>query len=228
MTHAVDSICANYDLVIFDWDGTLMDSVPKILACVKGLAAEFALPVPADNDIRSIIGYSLEEALIRLFGQQIQTEIPRFTEGYRRHYVELDSTPSPLFDGVVTLLDSLRADGLQLAVATGKGREGLDRLLHESRLGHYFAASRCADEALSKPNPLMLEQLLCELDVPVARALMVGDALMDLHMANNIGMDAVGVSYGAFSVEQLTTASPLGIIDHPLELLPLVRRSAVA
>ncbi|MCF1431494.1 MAG: HAD-IA family hydrolase [Shewanella sp.] len=210
---------SSYELVIFDWDGTLMDSVPKILACVKGLSVEYGLDVPSDNVIRSIIGYSLEEALLRLFGEQVKVDIPRFVEGYRRHYVELDSTPSPIFEGVVSLLETLSAQGHQLAVATGKGREGLNRLMIESELGGYFAASRCADEALSKPNPLMLEQLLNELNVPVSRALMVGDTLMDLEMANNIGMDAVGVSYGAFTVEQLQSASPKAIIDRPLDLL---------
>ncbi len=228
MTQATNQLPAHYDLVIFDWDGTLMDSVPKILACVKSLSLEYDLNMPADDAIRSIIGYSLEEALIRLFGEQVKADIPLFVEGYRRHYVELDSTPSPIFEGVESLLEALSAQGYKLAVATGKGREGLNRLLAESGLGGYFIASRCADEALSKPNPLMLEQLLNELDVPVSRALMVGDALMDLEMANNIGMDAVGVSYGAFTIEQLQTASPLAIIDHPLELMKVITRAEVA
>ncbi|MGI2260756.1 HAD family hydrolase [Shewanella sp. GXUN23E] len=208
---------SRYQLVIFDWDGTLMNSVPKIVACVQAMATEYQLPVPAETAIRQVIGYSLDEALYRLFGDAIQGAA--LTAGYRRHYLQLDASPSPLFDGVEQLLDTINNRGIKMAVATGKGRDGLDRLLTQTRLTSLFAASRCADETASKPDPLMLKQILAELDVPVSSALMVGDALMDLHMANHLGMDAIGVSYGAFTVPQLRSASPKAIIDRPLDLL---------
>ncbi|MGL4480769.1 MAG: HAD hydrolase-like protein, partial [Aeromonas veronii] len=156
-------------LAIFDWDGTLMDSVGRIVACVQGAARDCELAVPAPAQIRQIIGLSLDVAMSRLFplrsdsGTAIdERQIAMLIDRYRHHYLH-DTTPSPLFSGAGELLHDWQSRGLQLAVATGKSRRGLDRVLDETGLRPLFVTSRGADEARSKPDPLMLEQILDEL-----------------------------------------------------------------
>nr|WP_228290915.1 HAD-IA family hydrolase [Shewanella cyperi] len=208
-----------FDLVIFDWDGTLMDSIDKIVICMQALAQELALAVPSDQAVRDIIGLSMPLAMAQLFPQFSDAERTHMMGRYREHYLVLNGTPSPLFEGVETLLASLREQGYRLAIATGKARAGLERILAETGLGHYFDTSRCADETHSKPHPQMLSEIIAELGVCAEKALMIGDSLHDLNMANNAGIAAIGVNYGAHSAEQLTRAEPLAIISSPIELL---------
>lgn len=229
-----------YDLVIFDWDGTLMDSIGKIIVCIENMARALALPVPPEADIRNVIGLSMTQALQVLFPEGLTSVPPRngcaqagatqalvgtddcyikMRAEFKTQYLHLDTTPTPIFNQAPQLLESLSVKGYQLAVATGKARAGLVRVWEQSGLGHYFSASRCADEAQSKPHPEMIQSLLQELGIPPERALMVGDSLLDLTMAANAGIDSVGVTYGAHSEEMLQQANPIALIDSPEKLL---------
>ncbi|MGE6315919.1 HAD family hydrolase [Shewanella baltica] len=231
-----------YDLVIFDWDGTLMDSIGKIITCIENMSKALQLPIPTESDIRDIIGLSMTEALRVLFphglnlsassanSQHQQHPKNAFSQGeddpyqqmraeFKAQYLHLDTTPTPLFAQAPILIDELHTQGYQLAVATGKARAGLDRVFAQTGLGRYFVASRCADEVHSKPHPEMISSLLKELNIAPNRALMVGDSLLDLTMAANAGIDSVGVTYGAHSAEKLLQARPIALIDSPAQLL---------
>lgn len=208
-----------YELVIFDWDGTLMDSVGKIVACMQQSALTLDMSIPTEQAVRDIIGLSMDEALTMLYPDGSAELQAKMKEVYRQQYLELNQTPSPLFDGVEDLLTALNGLGYKLAVATGKARAGLNRVLTATELGGYFVASRCADEAASKPSPEMLLQLLTELDVSPDKAVMIGDSIHDLNMANNAGIDAIGVDYGAHDKNKLSQAKPKAVISSPIELL---------
>ncbi|MCS6175300.1 HAD family hydrolase [Shewanella baltica] len=231
-----------YDLVIFDWDGTLMDSIGKIITCIENMAKALRLPIPTESDIRDIIGLSMTEALRVLFphglnlsassAYSLHQQHPKnaFSQGeddpyqqmraeFKAQYLHLDTTPTPLFAQAPVLIDELHTQGYQLAVATGKARAGLDRVFAQTGLGRYFVASRCADEVHSKPHPEMISSLLKELNIAPNRALMVGDSLLDLTMAANAGIDSIGVTYGAHSAEKLLQAGPIALIDSPAQLL---------
>ncbi|PIW61154.1 HAD-IA family hydrolase [Shewanella sp. CG12_big_fil_rev_8_21_14_0_65_47_15] len=230
-----------YDLVIFDWDGTLMDSIGKIIVCIENMARVLTLPIPTESDIRDIIGLSMTEALRVLFPQGLnpcaasvyslrphpknafsqgeEDEYLQMRAEFKAQYLHLDTTPTPLFAQAPVLIDDLHNQGYQLAVATGKARAGLERVFEQTGLGRYFVASRCADEVHSKPHPEMISSLLSELNVAPNRALMVGDSLLDLTMAANAGIDSVGVTYGAHSAEKLLRAKPIALIDSPAQLL---------
>lgn len=206
-------------LAIFDWDGTLMDSVGRIVACVQGAARDCELAVPAPPQIRQIIGLSLDVAMSRLFplrsdsGTAIdERQIAMLIDCYRHHYLH-DATPSPLFAGAGELLHDWRSRGLQLAVATGKSRRGLDRVLDETGLRPLFMTSRGADEANSKPDPLMLEQILDELGLSPRQAVMVGDSVHDMAMAEAIAMPRIGVTRGVDSRDALSRYEPVAVVD---------------
>ncbi|GIU45772.1 hydrolase [Shewanella sairae] len=209
----------SYELVIFDWDGTLMDSISKIVTCMQQMAQTLTIATPSEQAVRDVIGLSMEEALKTLYPLQSNIDFEPMISSYKEHYLTLNNTPSPLFDGSEQLLNELSAREYRLAVATGKGRNGLNRVLSETGLGHHFESSRCADESKSKPNPDMLHELLEELKVKPQRAIMIGDSLHDLNMANNAGIDSVGVSYGAHSESRLLLAKPKAIIHRPIDLL---------
>ncbi|WOT06561.1 HAD family hydrolase [Shewanella youngdeokensis] len=213
-----------YELVIFDWDGTLMDSVSKIVNCMQQMASSLSLTIPTEKAVRDIIGLSMNEALSVLYPRLSPVHFESMLASYKQHYLSLNSTPSPLFEGCESLLNELSARDYRMAVATGKGRSGLNRVLSESGLGHHFESTRCADESKSKPHPDMLHALLDELKVKPAHALMVGDSIHDLNMANNAGIDSVGVSYGAHSHERLIEAKPKAIIHAPLQLLDVLSK----
>ncbi len=208
-----------YELVIFDWDGTLMDSIGKIVNCMQQTALTLNVSMPSEQAVRDIIGLSMNEALNVLHPDGSSDVHGEMIEVYRQQYLKLNTTPSPLFDGVESLLTELNQIGYQIAVATGKARAGLNRVLGETGLDSHFIASRTADEAQSKPNPEMILQLLHELNVAPGKAVMIGDSVHDLNMANNAGIDAIGVDYGAHGIEQLQQANPKVIISSPLELL---------
>ena len=206
------------DLVIFDWDGTLMDSTARIVSCCQKAAVEVNLPVPEAEAVRQIIGLNLTRSFEILFPTANDDDKNRLNASYRTLYIETDTTPSPVFDGAVELLTQLRSNDIKLAVATGKARQGLDRVMGISNLGEFFDDSICADEATGKPHPDMLHILLDRFKMDVGQAVMIGDTEHDLEMAHNAEMKSVGVSHGAHSVEQLQKWQPLSILDHLLEL----------
>ncbi|MBO1518789.1 HAD family hydrolase [Oceanisphaera pacifica] len=207
-----------YRLVIFDWDGTVMDSVARIVSSMEAAARDCQLTVPTAAAVRDIIGLSLYKAFPILFGHLNEQETAALVAAYRRHYMELNTTPTPLFAGAEELIKSLHQAGYLLAVATGKYRVGLDAVLASTQLGGYFHATRGADQALSKPNPLMLEQILAELKLTPADAVMVGDSSYDLAMAQAIGMDRIGVTYGVHDAATLCQHTPIALIDDVREL----------
>lgn len=198
-----------YDLLIFDWDGTLMDSIGRIVSCMQQAAGDCQLPVPAREAVTDIIGLSLRIGMHQLFDDLTEPMLEQLVDRYREHYLYVDTTPSPLFPGVAEQLACWQREGYQLAVATGKARAGLDRVLKESALADFFVATRAADEARSKPDPLMLEQLLKELAIPVERALMVGDSVHDMAMASALGMDRAGLCWGVHSADELAIHRPV-------------------
>lgn len=202
-----------YTLIIFDWDGTVMDSVPRIVSSLQSTALAAGLSVPATEAIHDIIGLSLPVALEQLFGCTEPSEQEALIALYRDFYVVKDTTPSPLFTGADTVFEALKDMGLTLAVATGKARPGLERAWQETSTGHYFASSRCAKEVPSKPHPAMLDEILLETGVRPERALMVGDSIHDLNMAQNAGIHSVGVTYGVHQAERLQSAAPRHLID---------------
>ena len=203
----------NFKLVIFDWDGTLMDSVARIVSSMQATALDCELPVPSAPAVRDIIGLSLYKALPILFAGINERQAEQLLTVYRRHYMELNQTPAPLFMGAADTIKNLHANGYQLAVATGKQRAGLDSVLADTQLTGYFHALRGADQALSKPHPLMLEQILAELNLTPSEAVMVGDSSYDLEMAQAIGMSRIGVTYGVHDAARLNQHQPVALID---------------
>ena len=208
----------NYQLLIFDWDGTLMDSEARIVACMEAACTDLKLPRPGKVAVRNIIGLGLEEAVHALFPNEHPATHRRLVERYRHHFLVADTTPSPLFPGVHTMLEELERHGYWLAIATGKGRAGLRKVLQESGLEKRFLATRCADETASKPNPSMIHELLDELGVEAEQALMIGDTEYDLQMARNAGTRALAVSYGVHSRERLLQYRPVACVDSIGEL----------
>jgi phosphoglycolate phosphatase len=217
------NVTKKYKLVIFDWDGTLMDSVTKIVNCVRSSAISLELEPPTDEAIKSIIGLSLEKAMAVLFPQH-KSQHPALILLYKRHY-QTDTTPTPLFADVKHVLIMLQQQGTLLAIATGKGRDGLDRVLQSTGLAQYFNATRTSDEALSKPSPDMLYQLLEELAISVDEALMIGDTKIDMAMAKVAGMDRIGVTMGVHNAEQLCEYDPVATVDCYQQLQQLLLRS---
>ena len=209
---------ADYKLLIFDWDGTLADSVGRIVEAMHVASTRSSLPLCSDEAVKGIIGLGLPEAIRTLYPQIGDVELLAFRQHYADHYIALEAEPSPLFAGVVESLEGFRRDGYHLAVATGKARRGLDRVLKAHGWEDFFDISRAADETASKPHPLMLEEILAHCRGPAGQALMVGDSSFDLLMARNAGMDSVAVSYGAQSVEALRTFEPRWVIDRFCEL----------
>lgn len=208
-----------YELIIFDWDGTLMDSVPRIVSCMQAAAVEAEWGGLSAPEVEDIIGLGLPEAIAQLCPGILPAQAERLRERYAHHFVQADATPMAFFNGVEARIAHLRGREQQrLAVATGKSRRGLDRIFAETGSGEWFHASRTADETRSKPHPQMLSELLSELEVPVERALMVGDTEYDLEMARAMGMDRVGVSYGVHTPERLAMSLPKWIAHSVDEL----------
>ncbi len=200
-------------LVVFDWDGTISDSVARIVSSMQSAATELDMAVPTYLEVKEIIGLGLTEAAFRLFPQATREQVFKLQTSYSQHYRAEDSAPCPFFLGVEETLHQLKTDGYQLAVATGKSRAGLDRVLLSLGMEDFFHSSRCADEPLPKPHPLMLEQLLAEFDLPAEAAVMVGDTEFDMEMAVNAGMPRIAVSYGAHHADRLLAFDPLACVD---------------
>jgi phosphoglycolate phosphatase len=199
-----------YKLVVFDWDGTLIDSAGTIVQCIQDAARDMALEIPAAARARHVIGLGLHDSLRHAVPGLAAERYAEFANHYRRHFLARQDAML-LFPGVVDLLKELKAQKL-LAIATGKSRKGLDRALAADNLGAYFSGSRCADETNPKPHPAMLLELMEELSVARERTLMIGDTSHDLEMARAAGVDALAVTYGAHDEPGLRACAPLGCL----------------
>ncbi len=199
---------SRYELVVFDWDGTLMDSAGAIAQALQLAAQDLGLEPPTDAAARHIIGLGLGDALRHALPNLPESRYALLSERYRHHYLSRDNE-LVLFDGVVELLDELAACSLPLAIATGKSRAGLSRALELTGIGPRFLGSRCADECRSKPHPQMLEELMGEFGVMPERVVMIGDTCHDLNMARNARVDGVAVTYGAHPAESLAALEPV-------------------
>jgi len=186
----------NFDLVVFDWDGTLFDSTALITRCIQAACVDVGVPRPSDEQASYVIGMGLIEALQHAAPGLARERYPELGARYRHHYLARQHELM-LFDGTLTMLEALKARGHLLAVATGKSRRGLDDALNSSALRGLFDATRTADETASKPDPRMLHELMNDLVVGPERTLMIGDTTHDLQLALNAGVASIGVSYGA-------------------------------
>ncbi|WP_319381414.1 HAD-IA family hydrolase [Thiomicrorhabdus sp.] len=207
-----------YRLVIFDWDGTLMNSEARIVDSIQIAARECGLPVLSYDESKQIIGLSLEKAILGLYPDLPVDKIVAMSEAYTKGFLEDSQVGMQAFDGAEALLFNLKQQGVKLAVATGKSRKGLDNVLKETGFGVYFDITRTPIESASKPDPLMLKQILDALDVAVEDALMVGDTSFDMEMARNIGMDRVALSHGVHQMEVLEKFAPVAQLDSLQEL----------
>lgn len=201
-----------YGAVIFDWDGTVMDSTYSIVTSIQASCADLGLPVPSDEAASWVIGLSLESALYRCVPTLTADQVPLFIDRYRFHYFSRDQEIK-LFDGVVDLFQELQARQVKLGVATGKSRSGLDRVLGFTKLVSQFHATRCADETRGKPDPTMLFEIMTELQLEPEQVLMVGDTTHDIQMAMNAGVDSMAVTYGAHDIPTLKSAAPTVIVS---------------
>ncbi len=197
-----------FDLIVFDWDGTLMDSTTAITRSIRSACADLDLPVPDEKTAAYVIGLSMVDAF-RIACPEASTEqYPLLIAAYQNHY---QHDALSLFPGVSDALTDLKQKGYALAVATGKGRNGLNKALEASNTRPFFAATRTVSECFSKPHPQMIQSICSELAVSEDRTLMIGDTTHDLQMAHNAGCAAIGVTTGAHDTEQLNTCPHLGL-----------------
>ncbi|MFC3147066.1 HAD-IA family hydrolase [Piscinibacterium candidicorallinum] len=197
-----------YDAVVFDWDGTLIDSTATIAKCIQAACADADVPIPDWNTALSVIGLALTPALARCAPTATPAQLQTIINRYRYHYL-LGDDQLALFEGAQELLSDLRAASFRLAVATGKNRRGLDRALELTGLGEVFHTTRCADETAGKPDPLMLHEIMDELDLSAVRTLMVGDTTHDLQMALRASCPAAAVTQGAHPEDELLRFAPV-------------------
>ncbi|WP_110959389.1 HAD family hydrolase [Acidovorax sp. ST3] len=206
-----------FDLIAFDWDGTLFDSTAIIVRCIQAAVRDVGGTVPTDKEAAYVIGMGLMQALAHAAPDVPPAKYIELGNRYRFHYLQHQDDLS-LFDGVLPLLNDLRERGHLLAVATGKSRRGLDEALHTVQLKGVFDGSRTADQTAGKPHPLMLQELMAEFDVAPERLLMIGDTTHDLQMAVNAGCASVGVSYGAHEPHAFHALKPLAVVHSVREL----------
>ena len=206
-----------FDLIAFDWDGTLFDSTAIIVRCIQAAVRDVGGTVPTDKEAAYVIGMGLMQALAHAAPDVPPEKYTELGNRYRFHYIQHQDDLS-LFDGVLPLLNDLRERGHLLAVATGKSRRGLDEALHTVQLKGVFDGSRTADQTAGKPHPLMLQELMAEFDVAPERLLMIGDTTHDLQMAVNAGCASVGVSYGAHESDAFHALQPLAVAHSVREL----------
>jgi len=202
-----------YQLIIFDWDGTLMDSAQKIANCIQASARDVGVGVPSDEQAKSIIGLGLTEAMTQLFSSASKAQVSQIVEAYKYHFVTGDDTAQGLFEGVEDGLIALEEAGAVLAVATGKSRAGLDRVFNETNLQKHFIVTRCADETRSKPHPQMLHEILDYTAIDPKKTIMVGDTTYDMDMALNASVAGLGAGYGVHSEAMLLDSKAL-VVKH--------------
>lgn len=200
-----------YQLIVFDWDGTLMDSTGHIVSCMQEAISILELPNLSDSQISHIIGLGLNEAVMTLYPDADHQLITTLADKYREVWLN-SPHETPLFDNARELIQKLAKQDCFLAVATGKSRRGLDKVLKMTDLGDYFHATRCADECHSKPHPQMLEELMDHLGVEKQQTLMIGDTEFDLQMAHNAGAHSLAISHGAHQAETLLACEPKAIV----------------
>ncbi|MGI1678028.1 MAG: HAD-IA family hydrolase [Cellvibrionaceae bacterium] len=206
-------------LYIFDWDGTLSNSLGKIVTCTQLAAEEMGMEKPTDDAVKNIIGLSLPKAIDMVFPGITESELKQLLEIYSKYFRADKANEIDFYPGVRSTLDSLLNAGHHIAVATGKSRQGLDRVFTDLDMVDYFHGSRCADETKSKPHPLMLEELLDEFGVDAQDAVMIGDTEYDMDMAKQINMPRIAVSYGAHAIERLVPFEPVLCVDQIDQIL---------
>ena len=214
-----------FDLIAFDWDGTLFDSTAIIARCIQAAVLDVGGQKPSDEAASYVIGMGLMQALAHAAPDVPKERYPLLGDRYRHHYFAIQHEIN-LFEGVLPMLAELKTRGHLLAVATGKSRRGLDEALATSTLAGTFDASRTADQTAGKPDPLMLHELMAEFDVPPERTLMIGDTTHDLQMALNAGCASVGVSYGAHEPEAFVELKPLVVAHDVAQLRDWLRANA--
>ena len=207
-----------FDLVVFDWDGTLMNSEARIVTCMQRAAEDVDLPIPESSAASDVIGLGLSEALARLFPSADSTALDAVVAAYRHHWLGDEVESATMFDGAVDLVERLHTGGHLLAVATGKSRRGLDVALQQSGLTPLFHVTRCADETFSKPHPQMLEEILTDLNTEPESAIVIGDTEYDMQMAANAGVAAVGVTHGVHTEQRLLAHGALHCFSDLFEL----------
>jgi phosphoglycolate phosphatase len=208
---------SRFDLIAFDWDGTLFDSTALIVRCIQQACADVGVAVPSDEQARYVIGLGLNDALAHAAPGLPPARYPELGARYRHHYFERQHE-LVLFDGALELLHALKARNQRIAVATGKARRGLDAALHSVQLEGLFDATRTADETASKPDPRMLLELMSECGAVPERTLMIGDTTHDLEMAAAAGAAGLGVTYGAHPRESLAARAALALLGDVGEL----------
>ncbi len=206
-------------LFVFDWDGTLCDSTDKIVGCMHQAADAVGLPALPDETVKNIIGLGLPEAIQTLYPELDDRGVQAMRVAYADHFVASDHQPSDLFPNVLETLDQLLRGGHRIAVATGKSRAGLDRVLGAMGLATLFHGSRCSDETASKPDPRMLHELLREFGASAEQAIMVGDTEFDMEMARRAAMPRIAVDYGAHHISRLEPYAPLGCVSDIASIL---------
>ncbi len=209
---------SKYNLIVFDWDGTLMDSQARIITTMQAAIAESGIEHRTSDQIRNIIGLGLEQAIMVLYPELSAQQNTDLANCYRHHFFDANALASPLFPGAIELLQDLHSKDYSLAVATGKGRRGLTEALEQNNLAHFFHSTRCAEETASKPNPLMLQEIMDELDFSAEQTVMIGDSAYDLEMANNAKVASIAVSFGVHDKSRLLQYKPLTCIDSLSEL----------
>ncbi len=213
-----------FDLLVFDWDGTLVDSAAHIVACLQAAFRELGLGVPTTQASRHVIGLGLLDAMRYLNPDLDQGRYQEVSAAYSRHFLA-GHEAIKLFPDVSLGIESLKAEGYLLAVATGKSRRGLDRDLRSTALDAHFHATRCADEGFPKPNPDMLHYLIDSLGTAADRTLMIGDTTHDLQMAANAGTPSLAVAYGAHPRSELEACAPLACLDSFARLLQWLKKA---
>ena len=209
-----------FDLLIFDWDGTLIDSIDWIARCLQNAATDTRHEIPDYQAAKDVIGLSIERAIEALYSDANADEVLDLVRRYESAYFSKKISRDDLFSGVYEMLEALKQKGFKLAVATGKTREGLDEALSATNTLDLFCLTRCADETQSKPHPQMLEEIMAHTQILRERTLMIGDSTHDLQMALNAGIASIGVTSGAHDSEQLKNYLPLHCFLQSTELLP--------
>lgn len=208
---------ARYDMVVFDWDGTVVDSTPTITLAIQRACEDIGIQIPSERDASYVIGLGLQDALARVAPNLTASQQAMLSERFRVHYLSRDQALRP-FPGMTDIFDHLKTKGLPMAVATGKSRIGLERAFDATQTRHYFEASRCADESDPKPAPTMVLELCEELSIAPEDVLVIGDTTHDIFMARSAGASAMAVGYGAHPEDELVRAEPLGCMRSVPEL----------
>jgi phosphoglycolate phosphatase len=211
-----------FPLLVFDWDGTLVDSIERIVTSLQFASRQTVDIHLSETQARDVIGLGLMEAIAKLHPeldtQQHSAKLNNIADAYRQHYLHDNKVPAPLFNGVNQLLNELRADGYTLAISTGKSRAGLEQSINEHQVADYFSTTRCAGENKSKPHPEMLHEILDELNFPATQTLMIGDSEHDLKMASNADIKSIGVTHGVHNAATLNKHKPLTCLTDITEL----------